>query len=437
MRNVNLLHAGVLRRTLCLCAFAIGCIQAVAHGATFAHTDTFNDPIISDPGNFGGAVDIDGTLAIVGALSDNTNGIQVGRAFLFDIISGNLLHTFDDPTATSVDYFGDSVAIDGDSVAIGAPLDESGGARVGQVHLFNAQTGALIRTFDDPTPTSNDRFGGSIAIDGNYLLVGASGDDTNGDNVGQAHLFNASTGDLIHTFNDPTVTAVDLFGFSVAIEGDYVVIGAQGDDTEGEGVGQVHIFSASGGNLLYTLDDPTNTGLEVFGDKFGHSVAIDDGVIAVGAETDRTQGEAVGQAYLFDASSGGLLHILDDPTPLGGDVFSEVDIDGGYVVVGAFGDETHGPIVGQAHVFDVVTGELIQTLDDPSVAGLDAFGYDVAIYGGAVLIGSFSNSETNSNPGPSEAYLFTIIPEPGSLWFLLGCAGLIARRRRFENGRCR
>ena len=66
----------------------------------------------------------------------------------------------------------------------------------------------LSQTFDDPTVTTADLFGGSVAIDGNKVLVGAHGDDTNGTDVGQAFLFNATTGALLQTFNDPTVTTV-------------------------------------------------------------------------------------------------------------------------------------------------------------------------------------------------------------------------------------
>jgi hypothetical protein len=62
-----------------------------------------------------------------------------------------------------------------------------GGGR--QAHLFDAVTGNLLRTFDDPTPTFGDNFGGSVALDLNRVLIGARGDDTFGIDVGQAHLF--------------------------------------------------------------------------------------------------------------------------------------------------------------------------------------------------------------------------------------------------------
>ena len=75
--------------------------------------------------------------------------------------------------------------------------------------------------------------------------------------MGQAHLFDATTGNLLHTFDDPTVTSQDFFGWSVAVEGNKVLVGAIGDDTNGDFAGQAHVFDAITGNLLQTLNDPT------------------------------------------------------------------------------------------------------------------------------------------------------------------------------------
>lgn len=80
---------------------------------------------------------------LIGARRDDTNGIFVGQAHLFDAISGDLLQTFDDPTPTSSDSFGEAVAIDGDTVVIGARLDDTIANNSGQVHIFSEATGLL------------------------------------------------------------------------------------------------------------------------------------------------------------------------------------------------------------------------------------------------------------------------------------------------------
>ncbi len=173
---------------------------------------------------------------------------------VFSPAYGILLQTFDDPTVTTSDGFGNSVSISGNNVLVGAPFDDTNGLNVGQAHLFDATTGALLQTFNDPTVTALDFFGSSVSISGNNVLVGAVGDNTNGADVGQAHLFDATTGALLQTFDDPTVTTSDRFGFSVSISGNNVLVGALDDDTNGVNVGQAHLFdimfSAVGGEII-------------------------------------------------------------------------------------------------------------------------------------------------------------------------------------------
>lgn len=62
---------------------------------------------------------------------------------------------------------------------------------------------SISHTFNDPTPTGADYFGGSLSVSGENVLIGSAGDDTNGIEAGQAHLFSATTGALLQTFNDP------------------------------------------------------------------------------------------------------------------------------------------------------------------------------------------------------------------------------------------
>ena len=137
--------------------------------------------------------------------------------------------------------------MDGNHVLIGAYRDDTNGANAGQVHLFDAATGALLNTFNSPNPMAFN-FGRGVAIDGNFALLGADFSGVNGQHpgLGQAYLFNITTGDLVQTFDDPTITDWDTFGNfrTVAINGNRVLIGALGDDTNGHNVGQAYLFTA-------------------------------------------------------------------------------------------------------------------------------------------------------------------------------------------------
>ncbi|MEZ6073098.1 MAG: PEP-CTERM sorting domain-containing protein [Pirellulales bacterium] len=224
------------------------------------------------------------------------HGLSIGQAYLFDANTGNQLHVFDAPFIEDWDErFGWSVALNNNYVLIGAPEDGSGAEGAGAAHLFDADTGELLHTFYDPTPTQSGSFGHSVAIEGDRLLIGALGNDTILTNAGQAYLFDALTGDLIHTFNAPTPTFAGLFGSSVDLDGGRALIGAQGENSQGEQIGQTYLFDVATGGLLKTFDDPTPTE----SDAFGVSVALDGSHVLIGALRDDTYGADVGQAHLF------------------------------------------------------------------------------------------------------------------------------------------
>jgi hypothetical protein len=369
-------------------------------------TVTLNDPSVTPGDVFGTSVAIDGSRALIGSPGDSTNGLNVGQAYLFDTTSGALLQTFGDPTPTSRDNFGTSVAIEGTNVLIGAIGDGTRGVNVGQAYLFDAITGSLLRTFDDPTPTLADQFGVSVALSNGKALIGARNDDSAGSNVGQAHLFDIGSGALLQTFNDPTPTGTDLFGDAVALDGNTALIGARLDKTNGIQAGQAHLFDATTGSLLHTLDDPT----PAVSEQFGFSVAVNGSRALVGAPAESTDGIVVGRAYLFDTASGALQQTFRDPTITTADLFgSSVALHGNNVLIGAPLDDSNGTDVGQVHLFDAVTGALLRTFDDPTVTTQDRFGSAIALDSGNVLVGAPRDASAGSSVG--QAHLFPLEPQ--------------------------
>ena len=387
--------------------------------ATLLHT--LNDPNAygtSFLDQFGYSSAISSDYAIVGCrFEDDDGGAQSGKAYIFNTTTGALLHTLDNPNSGANQYFGSSVGLFGNYAVVSAPDTSAGG----NVYVFNATTGALLRTINNPDPDGNggyqDNFGGSLGISGDYIIVGASGEDTTATNSGIAYIFNVATGALIHTLinpsNGPVGTAAnDAFGSSVAISGNYAIVGAYGEDNyDAANSGMAYIFNVTTGALVYTLDNPNAYGTGA-NDAFGSSVAMSGNYAIVGVDReDKAGGLDSGKAYIFNVTTGALLHTLDNPTPSAGDYGDQfgyaVGISGDFAVVGALYDDAGGTDAGRAYIFDVTTGLLVKTLANPTAVGSsdnDRFGSSVAISGNYCIV--TAPTEDFDEAASGTAYIF-------------------------------
>ena len=377
---------------------------------------------------FSQAVAISGDYAIVGAWSeDDAGGTESGKAYIFNVTTGALIHTLNNPNAygtSAGDLFGYSVAISGDYAIVGAYVeDDAGGTSSGKAYIFNVTTGVLVHTLDNPNAygTSEfDIFGGAVAISGDYAMVSAVGeDDAGGSASGKAYIFNVTTGTRVYTLDNPNAYGTsdnDQFGFSVAISGDYAIVGAyQEDDAGGSGSGKAYIFNVTTGVLVHTLDNPNAFGTPV-GDFFGRSVAISGDYAIVGAwSEDDAGGLSSGKAYIFNVTTGVLVHTLDNPNAYGtsaSDQFGwSLAISGDYAIVGAYvEDDAGGTSSGKAYIFNVTTGVLVHTLDNPNAydtPASDNFGYSVAISGDYAIVGARTEDDAGGTSS-GKAYIYNV-----------------------------
>ena len=314
----------------------------------------------------------------------------------------------------SNDEFGFSVAIDDDTAIIGAPYDGAGSA-----HIF-AWSGSIwtqqakLTAFDAGI---GDEFGYSVAISGDTAIVGARYDNDGGSDSGSAYIFGRSGTDWFHWQKLTADDAADKdeFGFSVAIDGDTVVIGAHDDDDDGGASGSAYVFIRSGTTWTQqaklTADDANN------GDRFGYSVAISGDTAVVGARYDNYGVPDSGSAYVFIRSGTTWTQqaqlTADDRAS--NDYFGiSVGISGETAVIGAFGDDDDGSASGSAYVFGRSGTTWAQqtklTADDAS--DYDYFGYSVAISGNTAIIGAYGD-----DPGDDDffgsAYVFNY---DGMIW---------------------
>ena len=377
---------------------------------------------------FGSTVAISGNYCIVGAFAeDDSGGSDSGKAYIFDVTTGSLLRTLNNPNAfgtSTNDYFGSTVAISGNYCIVGTfAEDDSDGSSSGKAYIFDVTTGALLQTLNNPnaySTSANDNFGYSVAISGNYCIVGAyAEDDSGGSSSGKAYIFDVTTGALLQTLNNPnaySTSANDNFGYSVAISGNYCIVGAYYEDELGSSnSGKAYIFDVTTGALLWTLNNP-NAYSTSANDQFGSSVAISGNYCIVGAYyEDDSGGSSSGKAYIFDVTTGALLQTLNNPNAYGtsfNDQFgSSVAISGTKCIVGAYREaDSGGGISGKAYIFDVTTGALLQTLHNPNAYGTstnDYFGYSVAISGNYCIVGAYYEDDS-SDSDSGKAYIFDV-----------------------------
>jgi hypothetical protein len=411
---------------------ADGTVAAVAEEATTPSLlQTLNNPSAYSTSlndYFGWSVAISGSYAIVGAYwEDDAGGTGSGKAYIFDVTTGAVVHTLDNPNAygtSTDDYFGDSVAISGNYAIVGAyNEDDAGGTASGKAYIYNVTTGALLHTLDNPNPygTSElDRFGWKVAATGNYAIVGAYLEaDAGGTSSGKVYIFDVTTGALVRTLDNPNAyntSTSDNFGYSVAASGNYAIIGAhREDDAGGSSSGKAYIYNVTTGALLHTLDNP-NAYSTSQGDNFGYSVSISGNYAIVGASNeDDAGGTDSGKAYIYNVTTGALLHTLDNPNAYSsslGDYFGDsVAISGNYAIVGA-SFENHGGGIesGKAYIFDVTSGALVHTYDNPNPDGnayKDRFGYSVAISDNYVIAGAFKEDDAGITDA-GKAYIYSV-----------------------------
>lgn len=316
------------------------------------------------------------------------------------------------------DNFGISVAISKKYVAIGANGEDSvSWDGPGVVYVFDIETGSIVHILRNPNAYSTpqfDAFGQTIAMSDSHIIVGVLNEDDAGGMGGKAYIFDIETGSLLHSLNNPNAFSTsdfDFFGLSVAISGNYAVVGApyeenaQGTNSSGK----VYVFDVSSGILRYTLDNPrtgTNDG------EFGHAIAADGDRLIVGAPLSSVNDLWDGRSYIYKLSNGQLLHTLINPEQTGGienDQFGySVDISGNFCIVSA---GQNGFSDGKAYIYNVTTGALVHTLSNPnyfSTAGDDYFGFKVSISNNLALVGAPYEDDDSGGTNSGIVYVFDV-----------------------------
>ena len=346
---------------------------------------------------FASSVAISGNYAVVGAELDNTSIASSGSASVYQFNGTNwvFMQKLTDATGATADHFGNSVAISGNYIVVGAFMDDVGvNADKGSVSFFelNGGTWVLTQKVTDATGAANDHFGKSVSISGGYAVVGSDWDDI-GANMDQGSASIYQYGGIFgwvlsQKIWDSFGSAGDNFGTSVSISGSYVVIGVPNADVGGTNTdrGWASIYHFNGSAWVATQNINGLGGLA--GDLFGTSVCISGSYLVVGAPGyDLGSYVNCGAAftYHFDGSNWVSMQTITDPADLAGDQLgSNVSLSGNYLIAGVFNHDVGSNLnQGMAKIYcRFGSGWLrIQDIIDPVGTSFDRLGQITAIDG--------------------------------------------------------
>ncbi len=372
---------------------------------------------------FGNKVAVDGDTVVIGAKGDDDAGLSSGSAYVFVRIEGSWsqqakLTAID---ADGLDSFGNSVAVDGDTAVIGAYYDDDAGDDSGSAYVFvrNGSSWSQQAKLTASDARLNDLFGKSVAVDGDTVVIGADRDDDAGLSSGSAYVFvrNGSSWSQQAKLTASDAAKADHFGVSVAVNGDTAVIGVTADDDDGLSSGSAYVFVRSGDSwseqAKLTASDAAAE------DIFGTSVAIDGDMAVIGAFRDDDSGTDSGSAYVFVRSGDSWSEQakLTASDAAANDQFGiSVAVDGDMAVVGAWFDNDGGADSGSAYVF-VRSGSSwhqLQKLKANDAAAYDYFGSSVAVDGDTALIGAYADDEGESASG--SIYVYEDVHLPHSIF---------------------
>ncbi len=336
------------------------------------------------------------------------------------------------------DFFGTAAAVSGDVIVVGAPKPFSGSA--GRAYVFVKPSSGWADMTESATLNPSDggvgdRFGDSVAIDGNVIVVGAPTHDTSGNlNRGAAYVFVKPAAGWAGTISQNAKLiagdgqAGDWFGGSVGISGDVVVVGAPLSFSNDKGAAYVFVKPATGwvGTLTQTAKLVASDGAE--DDELGTSVAISGDQVVAGAPfVDLSACSDTGKAYVFVKPTSGWAGTLNQTATLRqatchtDDWFGvAVAISGGTVVVGASNVSLSTGGTGMAYVYVQPSGGWTPSGSFFESAALTAsdsqtvfsFGTSVGIFSDTVVVGA-SAADVGANSAQGALYVFG---KPGGGW---------------------
>lgn len=282
------------------------------------------------------------------------------------------------------DQFGSAIDVDDQTIVVGADYADPHGAFSGTAYLFDRLSGQQLVQLVPSIGGASAVFGFSVGIHGERVVVGSRSDS--------AFLFERSTGNQLAVLVGSGITGGENFGEAVDVDGATVIAGAIWDNGGAASTGSAFLFDSASGAQTHKLSASDGS----FGDRFGLAVAVGGTSAIVGAPYDDDGIADSGSAYLFDLTTGLQTHKLVAPIPEQFSRFGRtVAVSSTRAVVGAADDHTTSGHFGAAYLYDVATGSLIAKLLPESPGVFSEFGHSVAILDSVVAVGSHGRTDYN------------------------------------------
>ncbi|MGB0203398.1 MAG: FG-GAP repeat protein, partial [Acholeplasmataceae bacterium] len=319
---------------------------------------------------FGHQIALEESTLVVSSHHDDDNGEGSGSVYVYDLTKTNADAGFETKITASDgvqgDNFSHSVAIYGTLLVVGAPKDDDNGIDSGSVYVYDLTKNSEDAGFETKITSSDgavdDRFGQKVAIDGTTLVVSAFTDDDNGENSGSVYVYDITKNSGDEGF-EIKITAsdganFDQFGYSVALKGATLVIGANLDSDNGFASGSVYIYDLTKNNGDAGFERKITASDSEESDHFGFSVAIDGTTLVVGSYNDDDNGTNSGSVYVYDltktSDDEGFETKITASDGAQSDYFGySVAIDGTTLVVGAYNDNDNGTNSGSVYIYDL------------------------------------------------------------------------------------
>jgi hypothetical protein len=338
---------------------------------------------------FGTSVAVSGATAVVGSPGG------AGNAYVFKKMASGWSQVAElkGSDATGGDHFGAAVAISGSTIVVGA-YDQAKNAGRAYVFEKRAPGWSQVAELKGSDTVADDYFGWSVAISGSSITVGAVG---HAQYTGRAYVFKkmASGWSQVAELKGSGTTTEDGFGTSVGIAGTTAIVGAEG---YAKGRGRAYVFTETGSTWTQVAELKASDADA--DDNFGASVAISPTTALVGAYG---KASSAGRAYVFENTGKGWEQTaeLKGSNTTAGDYFGiSVAISGKSSVVGAYG---HSNFAGRAYVFDHTGKGWEQTaeLKGSNTTAGDYLGVSVAISGTTAVTGAYDRAKDTGG-----AYVF-------------------------------